>query len=40
MYLKKKLTKVIVGLWRRTLKYYAKEYRETDEYAQLIEEDF
>lgn len=31
-------SKVIVGLWRRTLK-YAKEYRETDEYAQLIKED-
>ncbi|CAB4420948.1 unnamed protein product [Rhizophagus irregularis] len=31
-------SKVIVGLWRRALK-YAKEYHETDEYAQLIKED-
>ncbi|GES95996.1 hypothetical protein H257_11777 [Rhizophagus clarus] len=37
---KKKIdSKVIIGLWKRALK-YAKEYRETDEYAQLIEEDF
>ncbi|GES82306.1 hypothetical protein H257_11777 [Rhizophagus clarus] len=32
-------SKVIIGLWRRALK-YAKEYCETDKYAQLIEEDF